>query len=145
MYQEKVHVGSVVLSKEILATFISGKYAQVRWFDIYTTNNDLIGELKLRGGLKGLSLTQGQAIEFKEFRLDIISALGLAKCDQFRYNNPYATVEWNGEELGKTFTIKNTMTPVFQNESYILRVPYGEDLSTMTLNISLWDNNFKSD
>ena len=144
MDQEKVHVGSVVLSKEILATFISGKYAQVRWFDIYTTNNDLIGELKLRGGLKGLSLTQGQAIEFKEFRLDIISALGLAKCDQFRYNNPYATVEWNGEELGKTFTIKNTMTPVFQNESYILRVPYGEDLSTMTLNISLWDNNFKS-
>ncbi len=144
MEHEKVYLGSVLLNKAILAYFINSKYAQVQWFEIYSTANYRIGELKIRGGLKGLSLPENHAIEFKEFRLDIVTAMGLAKCDKFRYNNPYATVEWNSEELGKTFTIKNTMTPIFQNESYILRVPYGEDMSKMTLNISLWDNNFKS-
>lgn len=141
---DKVYLGSVVLKKEKLSNFINGKSAQVCWFDVLSTANDLAGQLKMRGGLKGVSLAQTHTNEFKEFRLDIIGASGIAKCDKFRNNNPYATVEWNGEELGKTFTIKNSMTPLFQNESFILRVPKGGDLSKMTLNISLWDNNFKS-
>ena len=139
-------IGNVTLQGLDLVRLAEGGFSRVKWCPIMGDHAGLTnvpcGSLKVKLGFADTPVDP--AFKTDEVRLDVLGASGLAKCDRFRSTNPYAVVEWNGEEFARTLTVKGTSSPSYDKESFILRVPEGQALSRQVLNVSFYDNNYKS-
>ena len=56
-----------------------------------------------------------------EGKIHIVGARDLKSADMFDKSDPYAEVRWNGELVGRTQVMEDTLAPVW-NESFVIRV-----------------------
>lgn len=138
-------IGSVLLKDATISQVLGQKYAQIRWLSIINDSfKDLEVKplLKVRGGLADAE--DDPDYDLGEYKLSIIRAADLATVETFRGSNAYVTIKWNEREIGRTQTIKDSTSPSFENETFIIKLPPGGSLSDQRLEISVYDNNFQA-
>lgn len=65
----------------------------------------------------------GQRVVHRPFegKLHIVGARGLKDADMFDRSDPYAEVKWNGELIGRTRVMEDSLAPIW-NETFVIRV-----------------------
>jgi Ca2+-dependent lipid-binding protein len=61
----------------------------------------------------------------------------LPQSDAFFKPSAYAVVEWRDDEKGQTAVIENNLHPLYHDEAFTLRLPFGS-LADQRLVISMW-------
>ena len=100
-------------------------------------------------GSGGGSITKGDGVDEQGvpmhgcLELGVIAAMGLSKAEFLRKSNTYATVTFNNELIGQTEVIPSSQDP-FWDASFIIPVPYGQDLSLCTLEMHVYHRKSES-
>ena len=74
--------------------------------------------------------------------LQITDGKYLPKADPWSLSDPYCTVQWNGEQIGKTKVIKSTLDPMWNHSYFDIKLTPGsefEDIDAGALVIEVWD------
>ena len=74
--------------------------------------------------------------------LQIADGKNLPKADPWSLSDPYCTVSWNGESIGKTKVIKNTLDPIWRHMYFEVNLTPGkeeEEIDAGELLIEVWD------
>eukprot|EP01036_Dinobryon_divergens_P039160 gene39160-51553_t len=59
----------------------------------------------------------------KDVEITVLAASELAKVDTFGKTDAYCIVTWHDSVLGKTVTVRKTLDPVWEDQTFTLRVP----------------------
>ena len=137
-------LGCLNLKGKKLISFLCADTAQMMWCPLQLQSSlpskmqELVGgEIKVRGGKAGAK--DDPHLDLGEYRLELLSASGLAKADVFDGTEPFAIVYWNGEELRRTKSIGKTVDPIWHNELFLLRVQRNSKLEDQKLALELVD------
>ena len=80
--------------------------------------------------------------EISKLVLQITDGKYLPKADPFSLSDPYCTIKWNGESIGKTKTIKNTLDPLWNHAYFEVALTLGseeKEIDEGELMIEIWD------
>jgi Ca2+-dependent lipid-binding protein len=140
-----VYLGGLELRGRDLIEFASSGSEHLhkkQWFDLSTTSRLKQKEQKLVQGkiqlMIGPKPNAGAAIG-KEIELVVRAARGLAKADTFGQADPYVRIRWNHKYVNKSRVIKNTLSPVWGDEKFMLHLPTKVDLKDCNLYLEVWD------
>ncbi|GMH82883.1 hypothetical protein TL16_g09413 [Triparma laevis f. inornata] len=98
---------------------------------------------KARGvlGIK-LAMTKDEAKGTSTLILQITDGKNLPKADPWSLSDPYCTISWNGESIGKTKIVKSTLDPIWRHMYFEVKLTPGEEdkeIDEGELLIEVWD------
>lgn len=145
--ERTVLLGSLeIAGPPLLSMFIFGK-ATVDWFEVKLNDENATkngrSQLKLFGLWpdpdKDPVIENRLSDKDEEYTLEIISARDLRNVDAYGNTCPYATVDWCGEEIGRTNVVVNSVKPSFQDEQFFLKTSSSREyFYTASLVIQFW-------
>ena len=140
-----VFLGCVELKGPELASFMDEKEMKRKSFALATTKKLPKGSQKLVKGSIEFFLaplaTEKEAFAGRDFVLEISAARSLRKAERFGLADPYCIVRWNHRVVGKTNVVKNSLNPLWRNETFQVRTRGADTLPLCILYIEVWDKN----
>ena len=71
----------------------------------------------------------------KQLELNILSAAGLAAADKTGDSDPYCIVYWDGQEIGRTPPVDNTLEPEWEGQRFVRALPSDYSESVLTVEV----------
>ncbi len=124
-------LGQKTLSdNEMLQILFEHKEDELRSFNL---------EPKKARGMLGVKLGLITSDNSSTLMLQITDGKNLPKADPFSLSDPYCVIFWDGKQIGKTKTIKNTLDPVWRHCYFEMDIESAEDFDNHELIIEVYD------
>lgn len=145
-----INLGYNPLIKESLQKFVKGrlKIVGVKIIASEMNSEQILGELNASSSIGDADANFEGESETKRIyhncELTVIKArdLGINESWGSTTTNPFVIIYFNGDEIGRTPAVKDTLNPIWEEETFLIRAPGGDDLELSVLSIEVFDMQF---
>lgn len=147
---KSLFLGCVELAGQELSEFISaGKFSR-KWFDLKPSKRLKKQDQKLVQGKIQLLIMHHSDIEpdfdSKDVEVLVCAARNLTKLDVRDYQaDPYVKIRWNGKYSGRTYPVPGTVSPSWEDERFVMRLPGFIDITNAELHLEVWNGKGRKD